>query len=535
MNTSDPSLPNYVHPEAAKVRPDLDLMADLLAGTRRMWAQSQVAKYIRKWADEKPEVYDIRRQCETVFEGLGRVLSAAVGMLFAKDPTLVWNASEAAMKDHWANLDGMGTAGPVLCKRFSDHSIGDGLGLILVDHPPAPAGVVVTDANAEKLGLRPTWALYRRNQLLNWRVATVNNRPTLVLAVLEESGMEPDGLYGTKTATRYRVLRLGPLVDEKGELTGESGASWELWRETREAGAGGFVRESFGVFRGRQGPGEPGGRLFDHIPLRVAYAGRTDAPMWAALPLLGVAWANLAHWRIATALMFSREVAAYAQAVVIGELASEGVGRDGAALPGKIRLGPFTAIHLHGDGAAFDWKAPPVEAFAALERGIEEKLGQMGALGAAFLVAQKRAAETAEAKRLDATAENSTLATSAQGIEDAWNGALEDHAWYLGIEKAGAPTLTINKDFDSIALDPQTMTAYVGAVKDAGLPARILLEAWQKGGRIPEDVDLDALEAEMAANAAAVADQAAQAAKDALAMQQTRGQPKTLPPDRMAA
>jgi hypothetical protein len=497
VNTTDPSLPNYCRPEAVQVKPDLDLVADLLAGTRRMWDRALAAKYIRKWTDEDSAVYLIRSQCETVFEGLGRVLSACVGMLFAKQPAIVWNQSETAFEEHWQNLDGQGTAGPVLCKRFSDQSIRDGIGAILVDHPPAPKDVVVTDANASELGLRPTWSLYERSQIISWRYEIVANALTLTQLVLEECSREASGTYGVTDVKRYRVLRLLPTAI--GRV-----ATWELFRETKEAGMGGFVSEGKGVYlgMGREGLTRP------TLPVAIAHTGRTDAPLCASLPLLGVAWANLAHWRLSTALNFAREVASYAQGVIVGELVPT-TNANGAQVPGKVKLGPLALIHLQGENASFDWKAPPVDAFDALEKGIMEKLQQIGQMGMSFMVTDTRAAETARAKELDATAENSTLATSAQAIQDAWNLAMEIHAWYLGIEKEGAPVMTINKDFNATVLDAPTMAVYIQAVSAAGLPVRLLLEAWQKGGRIPEDTDLDELEAEMMANAQAAADQKA--------------------------
>ena len=508
MNTTDPALPSYVRSEVYAYRDDLDLVSDLLAGTRRMWNQSWTKKYIRKWADEDQKVYEIRRQCETVFEGLGRVLSACVGMLFARVPQMEWNASESAMTGHYANLDAMGTAGPVLCKRFADKALAHGIACILVDHTPAP-GIPVTGGNERTLGLRPTWAIYERQQVLSWRTEVVYNAETLVQVVLEECRSVNDGKYGTKPVKRYRVLSLG--VGESGERV----ARWELWEETKEGGMGGFKRVGGDVFMNSVG------ETRSTLPFRVAYAGRTDAPMCATVPLLGVAYANLAHWRLSTALTFAREIACYAQGVVVGDLAKV-PGPNGTSLPGRVKLGPLALVQLVGEGASFEWKAPPVDAFAPMERGIKEKLEQIGQMGMAFLVSETRAAETAEAKRLDATAENSTLATAGQAVEDAWNGALEDHAWYLGIERAGAPVVTINKDFDSVALDAQTMVAYVTAVRDAGLPPRLLLQAWQAGGRIPVDTDLDELEAEMMANAAAAeAQKAAELAAQVQPLQRT--------------
>jgi len=492
VNTSEANLPSYVRPEAKAVRDDLDLMADLLAGTRRVQEQANTRKYLRKWKDEQQDVYEIRRSCESVFEGLTRTLSAATGMLFAKAPGIEWNASETVMAEHWQDLDGQGTAGPVLAKRFSEQAIRDGLALILVDHPSAPDGVTVTGANEGPLGLRPKWALYQRRQILSWFTETINNVSTVTQLVLEESVNTRSGMYGVLPTIQYRVLRL------VGQSDGPRFAAWEVYQETKGAIDGAFHRTSFGVFRNRHGVPAP------VLPIGIAYTGRTDAPLTASIPLLGVAWANLSHWRLSTALTFGREVAAYAQGIIIGELAPGPLGANGLATPGRMKLGPLAMLHLKGDNASFEWKAPPVEAFAPLERGIDEKLKQMGQMGMSFLITDTRAAETAMAKRLDATAENSTLATAAQGIQDAWNLAFEHHAWYLGIEKVGAPVLAINTDFENIAMDPQTMTAYVDAVARAGLPEMMLLEAWQHGGRIPPDTDLTLLMAEMMGNRAAI-------------------------------
>lgn len=494
--------PNYRRPERDAVQDDLDLVHDLLAGTRRMHARSKV--YIRKWDAEEPSVYDFRRQCETTFEGLGRVLSAATGMLFAKPPAMEWNQSEAAMAPHWDNIDAAGTKGTVLVKRFSEAAIRDGLGVILVDHPAPPEGTVVTAANEQALGLRPTWALYDRAQAINWRTAIINNQRRLSLLVLHECAEVETGDYGIASVNRYRVLRL--ILTPTGYQ-----ATWVLKEERQDAqGNATFVDIGSGVFKNRAG------QIADFLPASVAYTGRTNAPMTATIPLLGVAWANLAHWQSSTDLRFYRALCAFPQPTVTGTLAPDI--QTGA--PGKLRIGPMVAVHLSEAEAKFQWTELTGTSMDQLVQGIEEKLGQMAKLGMAFLVTDTRAAETAEAKRLDASAENSTLATAAQGIEDAVNQALEYHAWYLGIEKQGAPVLTINRDFEATTLDAPTMLAYAALVRDAGFPVRLLLEALQAGGRIGPDEDLDALEAEIEAAAAAKQEQEAQAAKDALAMKQ---------------
>lgn len=487
MANTDPRLPNYTRPELVKAAPDLALVHDLLAGTRQMHDRSET--YIRKWTDEDRSVYDIRRKCETVFEGLGRTLSAATGMLFAKAPGLEWNQSETAMSEHWANVDASGTAGPVFVKRFAESAIRDGIALILVDHPAPPLDTIVTAANEKALGLRPTWAMYGRGQAISWRTAVVNNKRVLTQVVLAESAEVETDAFGIAHVQRYRVLSL-----QNGQAT------WTLWeqRHTPADDPSHFEIVGQGVFRNRVG------QAADVLPVAVAYAGRTDQPMCATIPLLGVAWANLAHWQQSTDLRFYRYLSAFPQPTITGTLAPD----PQTGEQPKLRVGPMVAVHLSEADAKFAWTELSGTSMDQLEKGIDEKLGQIAKLGLAFLATDTRAAETAEAKRLDASAENSTLATAAQGIEDAVNLALELHAWYLAIPKESAPVLTISRDYESTAMDAGTMSAYVTAVKDAGLPVRLLLEAWQAGGRLPPDADLDALELEMEANASAAEEQA---------------------------
>ena len=93
-----------------------------------------------------------------------------------------------------------------------------------------------------------------------------------------------------------------------------------------------------------------------------------------------------------------------------------------------------------------------------------------------------------------------------------------DHAKYLKLDSGGS--VLINRDFEDMTMRPEMLVAYVAAVAQAGLPVSILLEAMQQGGLIGPDEDLDKIEAEMAANAAAIVDQQAQAQADALAVKQ---------------
>src|SRR4051812_30595017 len=93
-----PSTPRLEYVLAA---PDVALIRDELAGTRQMHASA--AKYIPKYKAEKPEAYKRRATAAKFYGGLGRTLSASVGMLFAKPPKPSENWPQE-MQDQWENL-----------------------------------------------------------------------------------------------------------------------------------------------------------------------------------------------------------------------------------------------------------------------------------------------------------------------------------------------------------------------------------------------------------------------------------------------
>ena len=486
LNTTDPTKPDYVRPEVVAADKDLSLIHDLQGGPQAMWAAS--TRYIRRWKEEETATYDIRRLCEPC-EGLFiRTLSASVGKLFAKPPTLAFPVSEAELRAHWDDLDAGGTKGDVACKEFAADSIGDGLALILVDHPSAP-GTTVTAANERALGLRPTWAFYARAAVCSWRVATVDNVEILTQIVLREGVEEAAEAFGVATAESFRELYVTNGV-----------AGWRLWRSRDDGKSFGVEKED--VFRNRTG------QTRGTIPLAIGYAGRKDGPLRAAPPLRDVAYANLAHWRMATELTFGTQVCAIEQPVITGDLTGD---VDGA--PGKVLLGWLKLVKVSAEGD-FKWVGPSGAGLAQLKERKEEKEHAVAQMGLSFMARDTRAAETAEAHRLDAAAEDSTLATSAQGIEDAINQAWVDHCWYMGIAAVDAPTVTLNRDYEGTVLSPQHAQA-IAALVAAGLPIAQAARTLVLGGFLRADeADIEAIVLEWEMGQADQQARAAEAAAD---------------------
>jgi hypothetical protein len=233
----------------------------------------------------------------------------------------------------------------------------------------------------------------------------------------------------------------------------------------------------------------------------VAYAGRTDAPMTSHPPLLGCAFANLAHFRNKTELEWGSRISAIEQAVVTGELAMDS--QTGLPATG-VKIGWEHYVHL-AQGGTFAYVGPSGQGLNQLEKRMREAEQEMAALGMSFLSRDTRAAETAEAKRLDATAENSTLATAAQGIEDALNLAWSHHAWYEGVPDVNAPSITINRDFERVVLDA-AQGQFIASLVAEGFPIRDAVRMLSVGGLLhttdEDELDRIALEWEGGAEAA---------------------------------
>src|SRR5690606_14245484 len=114
---------------------------------------------------------------------------------------------------------------------------------------------------------------------------------------------------------------------------------------------------------------------------------------------------------------------------------------------------------------------------------------RMAALGLSMLQQQTRAAETAEAKRLDKSEHDSELSNVARSSEDAANEALALHAMWMGLPEGGS--ITVNRDFESQMMDAQMVTALAALV-----PHKMSLDTfWDlmiQGEILPDTFDREA-------------------------------------------
>jgi hypothetical protein len=377
-----------------------------------------------------------------------RTVKGLAGMVYRRDPEL--EGVPAALENDLEDVDLAGSHLDVFSRMVFEDALEAGHAAILVDAPVSDQPV--RDAASEKAaGLRPYWVHIRKDDILSWRTTRVNGAVVLDQVVIRETVYEPDGEYGETEVKRYKVYhRADPVT----------------WEEYEERDGGEITAGATGVIKN-----------VDEIPLAIAYGDRV-AILESNPPLIDLAYTNVAHYQVQSDHLTALHKASVPIPVLIGVNPS-------AAIP----VGPNVGIKLP-EGGDFKYSEPTGAAFDATREQLTDFETQMAAQGLSFLQSDTRAAETAEAKRIDKAEQDSTLATAARSLQDALATALRFHAQMRGQGDNGG-TVTINRDFERLTLDAQQVQAYSSLVATGQLSLDTLWLILGQGGVLPDEFDAE--------------------------------------------
>lgn len=363
----------------------------------------------------------------------GRTQSALVGMVFRKDPEI---KLPPAIQKIVEDIDGEGQSLEQLSKELVENLLSAGRHILLVDYPQAEEGM---DAETEaKLGLRPTIASYPAESLINWKVEGIKGRQMLTLAVLaEQKRKEGIDEFGHDTETVYRVLRLRDGVYTQ-QLYDDSGTS--------------IVDEYM--------PRMAGSAPFDHIPLHIAGASN-NKPAVDMPPLLGLADVNISHYQTTANIEEAGwNLGQPMLSLDVGESESDEFYRLNGGTPENPPKFKF------GSRFAYISKKGRAEIVQSSDSDYNVKLAdrkeQQAVMIGARIVQRNGQAETAEASRINASAEASVLEVLVGNASEAMEAALEDVARFLG-ESPEQIEFKLNTSFWESTLDAQSLTTVVAA------------------------------------------------------------------------
>ena len=464
----DPDSPETPHPSRAKMANDWKTCRDLFEGQRAVVEAG--TRYLPRHPAEDREDYNHRLQHAEFFNAFKRTIIAGVGLLTQNPPKLSDDAPEDFIAE-WENIDGAGTKGDVFVGRLCTDGTQTGLAGILVDYPTVSAPQLLSSDDEARRGLRPYWVRVCAEQFWSWRFTKVGGQTVLTQLVLREVVERPYGQFGTAFVTQFRVFRRPSFdtFDSNGvAITALSDrVEWEVWE--KESSNKPAVKKDGGVMQG-----------IDEIPFAPLVVGNDAEGFECTPPLMDLAWCNLAHYRVLTDRRNLEHVGCVPQPVRTGYKDSS------EETSGVTKIGPNTLMDLP-KGADFKFAEITGASFEPTEKDIEKLEKRMGALGMAFLSPDTRAAETAEAKRIDSTAQNASLSTVATAVQDCLNNAARLHAKFR--KSATMASLEVNRQFEAIVMDTGLVSAFSDMEAKGQISRETMWAELQKGHILGEDFD----------------------------------------------
>jgi len=316
-------------------------------------------------------------------------------------------------------------------------------------------------------GSRPYAVIYPAENIINWRLDK-EGKPTMVVLREYEQIEDPDDKYAMTLTEMYRELYLD-------EETGKYNVS--EWRQ-EEGNKDSFKETKLETPVVR-------GNAFDTIPFVFVNPKGTDAAI-QKMPLLDMININLSHYRTSADLEHGRHFTALPTPYVFGVDTKD---EEGNSTP--IMIGSETAIVSEDPGGTAGYMEFTGQGLAALERAMQEKAEYMAILGGTMLQNQKKAAEAAETARINKSGDSSTMVSIISAAEDAMQQVLEYMIAWESIAAEDSVIVEINKDLLDSTIDPQSITALVGAWQGGAISQETLLHNFKKGEILPDDVTVE--------------------------------------------
>jgi hypothetical protein len=440
---SDKNTPDTQSTAAKNMAPAIKVCRDVAAGFEK------VQGYLPQHPEEEAQNYLIRRRRRTFFNAFGRTVEGLTGMIFRRDPRLGDDVPEP-IQEHWENVDNKGTHGDVFAADLTHDAIEAGHSVILVDMPKVPEGANAAEEKA--LGARPYWVRYNAEDVYGAYSTQIAGRTVLTQITFHEETVERDGKFGDKKVDRYRVFRRT-----------DKGVEWELWVK-RDGDNKDAAMDDSGLL-GNQ----------TEIPCSACYGKRTGF-YTSKPPLKDLADLNILHYETMSDYFHAAHIANVPIPVTIGADAE------------KLVFSPNASLNLP-EGADAKYLETEGKALGHTRQMLQDLEQNMATLGLNFLSRDKRAAETAEAKRIGKSEGDSALAKIARSCEDAVEQALGFHAKYMGLNTGGS--VEVNKDYEDLTLTPEEWAALNHAREIGEISRETYWNILLAGERLPPDFDVE--------------------------------------------
>lgn len=459
----------------APVLTDWRTVRDVMGGQSVM--KSRGSTYIPRLHKQEPEDYQKYLTRATFFNATSRTHEALVGFIFRKPPVIEAKPLE---EDFLPDADLGGTPFIGYARRVVSEVAAVGRG-----------GTVVDWSEADQ---RPYCAFYPAENIINWRTERIGGTTRLTLLVLKESVERASAdEFLPEVVDQFRVFRLIKGTPGTAAAPGTPGqVTSEVWQRKKTETAATVDAPGTGTTSTSglevvipAAPMSRRGSALPDIPF-VWHGAEENSANIGRAPMADIANINASHFMNSADLENGRHVC-------------------GIPTPWAAGFGDTAEFYM---GSAFVWTAEDAQAkcgflefqgtgLDALTKALEEKQGQMAALGARMIEPKQKDAEAYDTVQLRASAETSALAKIGILGSEGLTSVLDWAAWWLEPTTDHPDSLkekvkiTLNSDFASSKMDPTMLTALVAAFQQSAMSRDSLFFNLQRGEIIPQDRTLE--------------------------------------------
>ena len=385
--------------------------------------------------------YDAYLQRAEFYNATARTVMGLLGAVFRSDPTIEFPSNiEDDLQD--VTL----TAKPIKAfalSAFQEILITGRFGIQVEMTDTPPPGMTTP---------RPYWIARRAEDIISWRTVVVGGQERLSRVVLSET-VEQDDPKDPWVPILTPQVRVLDLLDPES-----SDPVYQIRRFRQKLGR--HKNPVIGA-DGWEESGDPfvplrKGEPLPYIPFQF-FAPSSLTPSIGKPPMLDLVEVNLSHYRTS---------ADHEHGAHLTSLPTPWV--SGVDIEGQLPIGSSTAWILPEANARAGMLEYTGDGLGSIERLSAAKQDRMASLGARIIEQKRKAAETAEALRIQSSSEYSVLSTMAAAFDLGMEQVMSWHAWWAGVDEVKEQvSFSLNKDFFDTRLNPKE--------------AEVLVAAWQAG------------------------------------------------------
>lgn len=448
-----------LHPDYIRMSAKWKRCRDAVAGQDAI--HSGGVTYLDKFTGETDPNYQARVKRSDFFNGTWVTIRGFSGMMSRKEAAV---DVPAKIKGYLPDLTLTGCSAEDLAKRLSHEALTVSRYGLLVDHEPAsiaPSGKIMSEADAEVLGLRPSVKLYRTETITNWH----KRKQYIMVTLTEDHPIAGADEFSQETETRYRVLDLDAAGQYRQRVFRINDKD-----EDEQVGADIYPLRN--------------GQPLRYIPFRT-YGPEGEDDEIDDPTMIDLVNANIAVYQLNSnyrhTILFCPPVF-----YVAGHMLEANE---------SISIGGTTALVFPNPETKVGYAEPLGSMVPELRAGIAEKKQEMAMAGARAIADETRQAETLGGTQIKRTGENSALANIALSISASMEWALGEMAIWAGA--TGKIVFQLNREFLAVAMDAQMLTAQIGAWQSGAISEAELFSNLQRGDVVDSGKTLKAHQAEI--------------------------------------